>query len=89
MSYKTLLVKDLIEILKNSPQEMPIATEAMGHIHASKCHNFSHGGIGVSVLSTHEGPHVLIGGKDMRNDSNFQTKRIIYDPWKGVERPWK
>jgi len=62
-----MTVGDLISILSRCDQSLPVATEAMGHIYASKGDRPSHGLLRVCLLKHYSGYHILIGNPSKMN----------------------
>ena len=60
-------VGELVSILLKCDQNLPVATEAMGHVYASREDRFSHGLLRVCLLNHYSGLHVLIGNPSHKN----------------------
>lgn len=79
-----ITVGDLIEILMKCDQSLPVATEAMGHVYASKGNRSSHGILRVCLLKHYSGSHILIGNPNCK-DINKPNWYIVEDLTDGLE----
>lgn len=71
---------DLARMLLDAP-DLPIAFAAMGHMYASDCHLKTHGPIGIGIVETRFGPHIVVGNEhdtSGRNE-NFNISEVIFD----------
>ena len=73
-----MTVRELISILNRCDQSLPIATEAMGHVYASKGDRDSHGLLRVCLLHHYSGYHILIGNPSV-TDINKPNWYIVED----------
>lgn len=79
-----ITVGELVSILCKCDQSLPVATEAMGHVYASKGDRNSHGVLRVCLLNHYAGYHILIGNPH-RMDINGPNWHIVEDLTPGLD----
>jgi len=77
-------VGELISILSKCDKDLPIATEAMGHIYASRGDRETHGLLRVCLLNYYSDQHILIGNPSCK-DINEPNWYIVEDLTPGLE----
>ena len=73
-------VSELIKILQDVDQEMPVAFSVNNHEYFSVADRRSHGGVKISLCHHYSGEYILIGNQAVKglNEPNWYITEDIY-----------